>query len=69
MTFAKRHIDEVQVKRFVRSAPDECNTGSRKTLKETSAAVSAIYESLSCFSGPSNDGSVVENGIVEEHIL
>lgn len=58
---AKRNVDDVQVKRLVRSVSVRFKARPRKAV-----AVRAAYYSLSGFPGPSEDIPAVENEIVKE---
>lgn len=64
VAFAKRNIDVVRVKLFLRSVPVEFKPGPRKPLEETRTAVKVAYGSPSASPGSSDDVLVVENEIV-----
>lgn len=62
---AKRNVDDVQMKRFVRVVSVKFKLGPRKTLEDACVAVSAVHSSSSGFPDLSQDVPIVEDGNVE----
>lgn len=66
VTSTKCNADGVQVKRFVRAVPVNFKPETRKTVKETRAAVSALYGSSSCFPDPLGNVPSVQDEITNK---
>lgn len=67
ITSAQRNIDDVQVRRLVKSVDVKFNPLPGKTLSEARIAVKAAYGFLSEFAGSSDGISVVKDEIFEAY--
>lgn len=64
VAFSITSVNDVQVKRFIRSEPVNFKHGPRKTLEEARTAVNVAYGSSSGFPVSSDDVPIVEDEIV-----
>lgn len=67
VTSAKRIVDYVQVKPFVRTVPVQYKTAPRNTLEEARNAVSTVCDSSPGLRGPSDTVPVVDDEIIKRN--